>query len=177
MSLELWRVDLALSLKILHLGSFVAMTQPGAPALILFSTYKIGAGLSLSLGCWVRVWRCTDTVRSVPAGGIAASLVDCSLDAMLTCNNFFMVNNSVLQSTLTLVLSSHSVVKGHGWGVGTHLRGVVRASPLPHTLRLLNLSQRTVSSVDARGDATVTRSAQEALLLPARRPWRYCFLL
>lgn len=52
-SLELWRVDLALSLKILHLGSFVAMTQPRAPALIPFP-YKIGAGLSLSLGCWIR---------------------------------------------------------------------------------------------------------------------------
>ena len=38
----------------------------------------------------------------------------------------------------------------------TLLHGVVPASRLPLYLRLLDLSQRTVSSVDVRGDAMVT---------------------
>lgn len=81
-SLELWRVDLALSLKITPLGEFVAMTQPRAPALIQFP-YKIGAGLSLSLGCWIRREGALTQSRVYAMGGISESCL--TAVSMLCC--------------------------------------------------------------------------------------------
>ena len=88
-----------------------------------------------------------------------------------------MVNNSVPQSTLTLV-SVQSFYSERAWvGCGDSPPWCcpgLTPSPIPATVE--SEPEDCVQCGRAWGHHS-DPTAQVALLLPGRRPWRYCFLL